>query len=692
MPRLSIAADFLKSYSTLGKPVQAGVRKALAHFGEHTHAGLHLEKLEGARDPKIRTIRITDFWRGVVLAPEGGDTYVLVTVLPHDKANRYAVSKVFTVNQALGVLEARDQSALDQIEPVLRADAASAEERLFEHVKDKELIRLGIDAQILPLVRVMVSEAHLAPLANLLPEAQYEALETLAMGFSAEEAWELLCERRFNDKPNVEVDPTDVAAAIQRMPDRFTTVSGPEELEEMLANPFALWRTFLHPRQRDVAYRPLYTGPALVTGGAGTGKTVTVVHRAAHLARRLPAGDRADILLTTYTNNLADALREQLRLLVDDERVLSRIRVTTVNKVAYGVVKEHEGGNPDIIHPHAKTRLWHAASRHIDSVLSAKFLESEWEQVVLAQGLADRASYLACERKGRVKKLAVPREVVWSGISCALEQLKEKRQRTHPQIVVEATRILAAKQQSLYRHVLVDEGQDLHPIQWRLLRQLVPVQPDDLFIVSDPNQRIYDNRVSLNSLGIKVRGRSKRLTVGYRTTQEILNWSLRVLDEAPPTGLDDEPDTLAGYRSQLHGRRPVVYGFSDRETELGALVMQVSSWLADGVEGHAIGIAARTNAAADEVRSALDRAGITKAVRVETMHGMKGLEFSCSAVVGIDDGAVPLRAAVTPVDDDPATHAQDTQRERCLLFVASTRARDALYISHVGEPSAFIPR
>jgi superfamily I DNA/RNA helicase len=140
-----------------------------------------------------------------------------------------------------------------------------------------------------------------------------------------------------------------------------------------------------------------------------------------------------------------------------------------------------------------------------------------------------------------------------------------------------------------------------------------------------------------------------------------------------------------------------VHAFHDRRTELDGLVHQVREWLAAGIEAHAIGIATRTNSTAKEVREALDQAGITgtnkrkaDVVRVETMHGMKGLEFRCAAVVGVDQDVVPLPAAVTPIHEDPAMHAQDTLRERCLLFVASTRARDALYVSHIGEPSAFL--
>ncbi|MEV6983215.1 hypothetical protein AB0M95_18410 [Sphaerisporangium sp. NPDC051017] len=58
------------------------VDAAIAKFEHHTHAGLHLEKLESALDPNVRTIRIDVSWRGVVLAPATGGVFCLVEVLP----------------------------------------------------------------------------------------------------------------------------------------------------------------------------------------------------------------------------------------------------------------------------------------------------------------------------------------------------------------------------------------------------------------------------------------------------------------------------------------------------------------------------------------------------------------------------------------------------------------------------------
>ena len=279
--------------------------------------------------------------------------------------------------------------------------------------------------------------------------------------------------------------------------------------------------------------------------------------------------------------------------------------------------------------------------------------------------------------------------------------LQVEGQSTYLQLANEAAYILRQSESAPYRHVIIDEAQDLHPAQWRLLRAAVQPGPDDLFITGDPHQRIYDNRVSFKSLGIQVRGRSRRLTLNYRTTQEILAWAVPLLAQVPITGLDDQVDSLAGYWSPMHGRRPEVHASQTREDELAGLVERVRGWLTDGIEPYAIGIASRVGYLAKQAREALEAEGIPavslaargkkNAVRAGTMHGMKGLEFQAIAAIGVAEGVVPTPAAVTPTDVDSVAYSQDLQRDRCVLFVACSRARDYLYLSYGGKPSPFLP-
>lgn len=724
MPQLAIAKDFLRTYADLDKKLRKGVDDALDKFADTYYAGGHLEKLETACDPRWRTLRINQGHRGVVLAPESGDLYLLVTVLAHDEAYRYIRNRRPSVNQVLGVLEFRDETALDTMSSALAPVAAGAESALFEGVPDKHFTQLGIDAGTLRIARLLPDESHLDALSLMLPKVQHDALTALASGMSPDDAWAQLSRDLVEVVEPGTVDPEDLASAIRRSPDQAVFVEGPEELRELLEHPFDVWRTFLHPRQQRIARRKQYSGPAMVTGGAGTGKTVTALHRVAHLTERyvdtgndegaqLSLTDALDpgrqgtaaqrepecpILLTTFTTTLDSTLQTQLDLLVQEEERRRLVDVRNVDKVARQVVKKAHG-EPDLRPPYRFYPQWDAHAAGLD--VSGRFLLEEWENVVLAQDLHTEREYLETRRRGRGRANRLGAEQkrrVWAAILAATQEMRERGQWTFTSIAAEAADLLERSGERLYRHIVVDESQDLHPAKWRLVRALVDEGPDDLFIAGDPHQRIYDHHVSMARLGINVRGRSHRLTVSYRSTQEILDWAVGVLGTAPVEGFDGVRSTLQDYGSPLRGRRPTLLGHGSPEEESAGLVGVVEGWLRDGVEPDAIGVAARTDALVKNAVSALREAGIdtcplakNSGVRVGTMHSMKGLEFRCVAVVSVGGEHLPNLAQVTDASEDAVAHAHDLQRERNLLFVACTRARDTLHVSYSGRPSPFLP-
>ena len=696
MPQLAIAKEFLSEYVKLEKPVQRAVQAALGKFAQATHTGLHLEKLNRAEDPRIRTIRINQFYRGVVLAPEAGDLYCLLRVLPHDEAIAWATTRLFTVNQVLGVLEMRDETQLQNMTGTLRLAAEATPARLFDHVKDSDFRTLGIDEQVLPIVRLLTREAHLDALQHMLPTLQYDVLVAVASGMSVEETWGEVSKHLVNAAKPDRVEPDDLSTAIGRTPDQVALVSGPEELEKLLRPPFALWRIFLHPMQRRIAYHDPYPGSVMITGGAGTGKTVTALHRAAYLTGFYDSG--TPILLTTYSHPLTAELSRQLDQLVENPGDRDRIEVITTDQLASRVINDRWGRFPVVLPPGDLVSL--ADTVHPD--YAGEFLVDEWEQVLLAQDITTLDAYLVAGRVGRGQGLPrSERQSVWAAIEALRTRLSDLGHRTFLQVADEAARILRQKDgAAAYRHVIVDEAQDLHPAQWRLLRAAVRPAEDDLFLVADPHQRIRQHRVALKNTGVKIVGRTQRLTVSYRTTQEILTWAVRVLGRVSEEDLDGWPDSREGYESPMHGRRPIVRRFSEWSEERTALVSQVRTWLADGVEPGAIAIAARANAKSDDVADALRSAGIEPEppgpsggrVQVGTMHSMKGLEFQCVAVVGVQDKVVPHDRAIVPLEVDKAAHLESVQRERCVLYVACTRARDRLYVSYSGSPSPFLPR
>lgn len=481
MPRLAFAQSFWDGYDTLEKPVRAGVRKAMAKFQTMSTAelnadkGLHLESVENARDKRMRTIRITDFWRGVVLAPDdGSDVFLLVNVLPHDDAYTWAAKRLYSANSATRALEVRNAVALDELTPVYETASRSASRLLFEHVSDGTLRELGIDDQVLRAARSLASKAQLEAFSTLLPEDQLEVLQYLAEGFSPEEVYrDVVAVRRPADAPAEPVE--DLATVIANTPARIRLVTGPQELEEALVKPFAAWRVFLHPSQRRVAYRTSFGGPVQVTGGPGTGKTVAALHRVKHLLGR---SDDSRVLLTTYTNALAAGLRDMLGLLLDeDEELLARVDVTTVDAFAHGVLRGAAATTPKPIGDREQRQLWEKVVKQLDLPFTARFLAQEYRHVVLGQDLRDLGAYLGASRRGRGTGLGpARRREVWSGVERFERLLRDRGETTHLGICARAADLLAGGP-APYAHVVIDEAQDLHPAQWRVLRAAVSPGP-----------------------------------------------------------------------------------------------------------------------------------------------------------------------------------------------------------------------
>ncbi len=203
------------------------------------------------------------------------------------------------------------------------------------------------------------------------------------------------------------------------------------------------------------------------------------------------------------------------------------------------------------------------------------------------------------------------------------------------------------------------------------------------------------------SLGIDTRGKSRRLKINYRTSQQILGWTLGILTGEDIDDLDGSPEPQMGYRSAFDGPVPTIQQFTTPAEEAEFVAAQIQEWLDDRVAPGAIGVAARTRRDLHAVQAAMDDADIrwfeigkdTKrpGVCTATMHSCKGLEFARLAVVAANADNLPHPMATTPAADDEAQHALDLLRERCLLYVACTRARDELLVTSSGSPSILLP-
>ena len=190
--------------------------------------------------------------------------------------------------------------------------------------------------------------------------------------------------------------------------------------------------------------------------------------------------------------------------------------------------------------------------------------------------------------------------------------------------------------------------------------------------------------------------------MNYRTTEEIRNWAMHVLKGIPFDDLDGGIDDAKGYRSLTHGDAPIVETYDTFGDEVAALTKHVQDKIDSGMDPMEICIVARTNKMLTDYAEALNNAGIRSyeikrsktddrhmpGVRLATMHRVKGLEFTCVFVVGMTKTAMPLKSAIR--SSDPVSKEEAINAERCLLYVALTRAKKAAYVMAYGQISEFI--
>jgi superfamily I DNA/RNA helicase len=704
--QVALADDALTCMARLPKGVQPKVAKFILRFRNDPAApGINYEKIEGARDDRLRSVRIDQEYRGIILVPARGNVYVLLWIDKHDDAYQWAANKTCRVHDETGVLQVYTVDA-----DVNRAAAATpSAPGLFADLNDRKLKRFGVPKDLIGYVRSLGSDGDLEAAEAKLPADAYEALFLYAAGYSYDE---VLNETQREAVPAA-LDPEDYAAALTRDQSRrkFWVVEGENELEQMLEEPLETWRIFLHPSQRRLV-RMDANGPVRVLGGPGTGKTVAAVHRARHLAEQVYTGHDDRILLTTFTVNLAADIRDQLERITAPE-AQSRIEVINLDRWVQQLLKRYGEGRQVVMPGDSRLEgFWREAVAMSDdgTGLTQQFFQDEWRDVVQAQGITERDSYLRAPRQGRGTRLNRRlRSRIWQVFETYRAHL-DSEGLLEPDDGYSIAAHLLGKHPSEghYSSVVVDEAQDMGMPAFRLLRALVSKDRpggdrNSLYITGDPHQRIYRRKVTLSHCGIDIQGRGTRLKLNYRTSAEIKTWALALLRGVRVDDLDTGEDDRRGYRSLFHGPEPHVSCQSGFHAEIDAIQAWIDAVQADGLRDQDICLLARTRKLRDQVDSALRERGYKThqvptdkpddrrqpGLRCATMHRAKGLEFYAVGLTEMNRGVVPLSNALEDAADD-AGRADAELSERLLVYVAATRAKKRLGIFASGTPSSFL--
>ena len=438
-------------------------------------------------------------------------------------------------------------------------------------------------------------------------------------------------------------------------------------------------------------------------GAAGTGKTVVAMHRARWLARNLPEPGR--ILFVTFTRNLAADIGHNLRAICKPED-LARIEVTNLDRWVTSFLR---GRRYEFRIVFGRAReAWQRALDVKPSELEVPdaFYDDEWEQVVQAHGVATRDEYLRVSRIGRGARLSrAARARAWCVFEEYRTQLAERGLKEVDDAYRDAAALLQSDREALgYAAVIVDEAQDMGAQAYRLIRSVVSPRPDDLFVVGDGHQRIYGrNNVVLGRCGIDVRGRSRKLRLNYRTTEETRRWAARLLAGRAIDDLDGGSDDDKGIRSLTHGPAPELRHFDSREQQSAFLVAYLKQVGAEEAALRGVCVVARTRQERDVIADllkehdlahvALEAGAVdsaeTEGVRLATMHRVKGLEFDRVVMASINADLVPLPAALDGRGDAVERESAETE-ERALVYVAATRAKKELLVLSFGTPSRLL--
>lgn len=677
---------FTDSFIQSAKALDANSSKSVWQFidkfwANPAHPGLSLERVKETASKNVWSGRVGRDLRAILYQED--DDWLILYVGHHDDAYSWAANRQIerhVLTREFQIVELPTITGPVDGSPVTRKRSG-----LLAKHKDDYLLSLGVPPAWLPVVRAVEQQNDfIDEIYPKLPGEVAERLLRLALGELPTPPIPI------GDKPSDKDFP--------HRWQNFYLVESDDDLRRLLAAPMATWIAFLHPSQKRLA-TGAFGGPVKVTGAAGTGKTVVAMHRARHLARQ---GKR--VLLTSFVKTLCNNLKRNLSLFCDPED-LKRITVTNLHHLAKTMLDRMGErftpiGNDEIGRHFERWLAEHACS------LDKAALLAEWEHVIQAQGITTWEQYRSASRAGRGRPLSIKdRKQVWEIVSRVYETMGKngqidytgscRRLREH----LESGRIA-----NPFDAVIVDEVQDLGSQELRLVAALSSVdadaKQDRLMLVGDGGQRIYASKFSLRSLGIDVRGRSHVLRLNYRTTEQIRRFADQLL-AGQYDDLDGGLESRRGVRSLFRGPQPVVRGFAEKSGQTSFVAARIKELLSSGRAPDEIAVFVRQAHLLNPIEKALTAEGfphfrlskedesLPTAVNLGTMHRAKGLEFKVVFVIDASDDQLPLAKALADASDEQLRE-DVLARERQLLYVSATRARDELFVCHVGEPSRFL--
>ena len=667
----------------LPKNVQLRVRDFQRKFKENPFSpAINLEKIASFEDDSLRTARIDDTYRAII-GVASGDTYCLLYIDHHDEAMRWAQHKRFAWNSYTNSFQVTSITMEEVVEP----RGQKRDDTVFAKYTDEQLLRIGVPEHQLPLVRSIKDMDDLEKVESSLSGDVFEYLFYL-----------------MDDGTDINNIITEVEAGKEQDGDstinnkrNFIEITDDEELERVIAEGTEKWQIFLHPSQRLLVEKS-YAGSLKVTGGGGTGKTVAAIHRLKKLTEK---GSMKSVLYTTFTRTLIKNISSRVRSMgIKSENCV----IENIDKLALDMAKSY-GLIPQTATvldygPSSRTseEIWDGIVTDNLSQFDTRFLKREYLDVIVYNNNKTIDDYYRQSRTGRTQPVnRKQRTEIWNLVEQYVARKKESQLYDRNEIFNLIANHLNENGIHPFKHVIADEIQDFSNPELRFLRALVEEGPDDLFLVGDPYQRIYNNRkIAFSQVGINVRGkRSKRLRVNYRTTEEIKRAATNVVNGCAFDDFDGSPESLAGYVSLMHGDRPEYKIYDNRNEEIAAIIDFIRMCRENGIEYKDIVVASYIKDSIKPVQDALHRnnipyknlmnegTGNDNGVNLSSFHNMKGLEFKVVILSDVNKKTFPyLPYGFEGLDEiEKKNHLMN---QKALMYVAITRAMQKVLITGSG--------
>jgi superfamily I DNA/RNA helicase len=393
---------------------------------------------------------------------------------------------------------------------------------------------------------------------------------------------------------------------------------------------------------------------------------------------------RDKVLLTTFTTNLSVMLKNQVQKL--DPKAADKIEVTNLHALARTVCLR-SGWRGRIAADEEYSDIWEDIwmdPTMVELPLPRDEMKKEYFLVIDSNGIDEEDAYLTTVRSGRPRMDRKQRRTAWPIFRAFQRGLKKRNLLTFEGAIHQARLAIEQGHFEKYVHVLVDEIQDFSLEALRLIRALSPVDkgtPDPLCTAGDGHQRIYRTKIPLKRAGINIQGRSWRLKINYRTSEQIRRFAMGIVNGMEIDDLDGGVAVTDGDHSAFKGPDPIIRHCDSAKNEAEAIVAWAKTLMANQcLATHEICVTPYKSG----IRSALTAAGIASyqlrpreddpgsdmpGIRLGTIKRIKGLEFRAVALACADK-------------DDPMNQLTKAEAaSRCERYVAATRAREHLLVT-----------